>query len=72
MPRRKPTTDYRIVGSKGEWFAYHRFGHLQARRPHVCRITVGRGRKAYGIMAVRGRTPFEALERLKRMEAKGG
>ncbi len=72
MRRCKPSTPYRIVGERGEWFAWHRAGSLlQGWQPHVCRISVGRGRKAYGVTAVRGRTPFEALERLKRMEGKG-
>ncbi len=71
MRRRKSKSEYRIVGDRGEWFAWHRFGHLQGWWPHVCRITVGKGRKVYGVTAVQGRTPFEALERLKRIEARG-
>ena len=71
MSRRKQETPYRIVGGRGEWFAWHRAGSLlRGWEPHVCRITVGRGRKAYGVTAVFGRTPFEALERLKRIEAR--
>lgn len=71
MPRRKPTSPYRIVGARGEWFAWHRAGSLlRGWEPHVARITVGSGRKAYAVTAVHGRTPFEALERLKRIEAR--
>jgi hypothetical protein len=62
---------YRIVGERGEWFAWNRAGSLlRGWEPHVCRIMVRKGREAYGVTAVFGRTPFEALERLKRIEAR--
>lgn len=62
---------YRIVGCRGEWFAWKRGFTLQGWWPHVARITVfPRKQRPKEVTAVSGRTPFEALERLKRIEAR--
>ena len=68
MRRRKSKTDYRIVGARGEWFAWRQYGRLKGWHPHVRRITVFAGKRMRGVTAVQGRTPSEALERLKRIE----
>lgn len=61
---------YRVVGCRGEWFAWKPGFTLQGWWANVHRIQVfGKGRPG-SVTAVQGRTPFEALERLKRIEAK--
>ncbi len=76
MRRKRSASPYRIVGARGEWFAWSRHGRLQGWLPHVARITVPVRGDGYvrdhleDVTAVFGRTPFEALERLKRIEAR--
>jgi len=73
VKRRKPKTPYRIVGARGEWFAWRAGGlqHDTVWGPHVAEMLVrlqnGSYRSVRGILA---RTPLEALERLKRIEAR--
>lgn len=68
MKRRKPKLDYRIVGGQGEWFAWRPGFHLRGWFPHVGRISHRLDTEMAGVTAVMGRTPFEALERLKKIE----
>lgn len=70
MQRRKSQTPYRIVGGRGRWFAWNASRRLDAWPPHVVDIKLTAGKRVGGVRAVRGRTPFEALERLKRLEAR--
>lgn len=60
-------TPFRIVGGNGEWWAYHAFRRFPIWGARVEDIAVPtRGGWAW-LQAVKGRTPFEALERLKRV-----
>lgn len=60
---------YRVVGARGEWFAWKPGFTLQGWWAHVHRIAVFPQGRPQSVTAVFGRTPFEALERLKRIEA---
>lgn len=65
MTKRKKTP-FRIVGGDGEWWAF-RAGHvLPICGPHVRKIAIPTRRGLRWLKAVQGRTPFEALYRLKR------
>ncbi len=62
----KAKTEFRIVGGDGHWIAYHTslnpaWGPHQV--SHIVRSRKWRDRK---ILAVQGRSPTEALHRLKR------
>lgn len=71
MARREPTMDYCVIGGLGQWFAWRRYGDLPGWYPHVREIWLpGRKGRLRSVTAVQGRTPFEALERLKRIEAR--
>lgn len=70
MKRRRPQTRYRILGADGEWFAWSVHGRLSGWLPHVFRIPAFDEKGWREQLAVHGRTPFEALERLKRIEAR--
>ena len=59
-------TPFRIVGGNGEWFAYRAFGDLPRWAPHCRKIAHPSRKGLVWRTAVKGRTPFEALERLKR------
>lgn len=61
---------YRVVGDRGEWFAWRPGFTLQGWWAHVRRIELLGKLKGRSVTAVQGRTPFEALERLKRIEAR--
>lgn len=69
MSRRK--TDFRIipVGTCGRWAAYHVSRDPQFYGPHQMRLTIETPSAWRGYVihkAVLGRSPLEALERLKR------
>lgn len=63
---RKQKTPYRIVGGDGEWFAYRAFGQLPIWAPHAREIFIRSRKRLTTITAIKGRTPSEALQRLKR------
>jgi hypothetical protein len=70
MRRKRSQSPYRIVGWRGEWFAWKPGFSLQGWWAHVHRISVVTNGQLCGVTAVLGRTPFEALERLKKLEAR--
>lgn len=70
MKRKRSSTPYRIVRCRGQWFAWKRGHRLERWWPHVARFWTHDGRRWREESGVRGRTPFEALERLKLLEGK--
>lgn len=59
-------TPFRIVGGDGEWFAYSVAVGLPSWGLRVRRIVIRTPGGWMKIYATQGRTPIEALERLKR------
>lgn len=64
--KRKTKTLFRIVGGRGEWFAFSYHYSLPIHAPHARRIFVRSRRESFEVIAIGGRSPTEALERLKR------
>ena len=63
---RKHKTPFRIEGRNGEWFAYCKHSRRLIPAPHVRDIITWVRGHFISVDAMVGRTPFEALERLKR------
>lgn len=64
--KRKAKTPFRVVGGWGEWFAFSHHYSLPIHAPHARRIYVRSRRGLVQEIAIGGRSPTEALERLKR------
>jgi hypothetical protein len=62
------TSPYRIMGGNGEWFAWSTHDRFRIWQPNAARIEVfGRKGERRNVIAIMGRTPSEALYRLKRL-----
>ncbi len=74
MRKKRQRSPYRIVGGRGEWFAWRPGFVLQGWWSHVARIVVFQRIEGWSrprlveVTAVKGRTPYEALLRLQRIE----
>jgi hypothetical protein len=64
-------SEFRVLGGKGWWFAWSpvfcgRWAFYYA--PHMMTLSVPHRRRLVEVTGFTGRTPFEALERLKRAQ----
>jgi hypothetical protein len=62
----RPKTLYRIVGGQGEWFAFHHHLRVEIWMPHAVLIILPTRRDPDHLeRVIQGKTPSEALYRLK-------